>query len=103
MVQFLAILIQHMQAGGIELVVFFNGSFESGRMTQWAAAQQNTRRNVASVLRHLGGKGTPPPKVWWVPPVCLRTCLRMALRHLNVTVVSPYCIFSCCPKLEQLT
>lgn len=32
-------------------------------------------------------KGTPPPKVWWTPPTCLRTALRMALRHLNTTVM----------------
>jgi len=39
------------------------------------------------VLKHINTKGTPPPKVWWTAPVCLRTCLRMALRHLNVSVV----------------
>jgi len=39
-------------------------------------------------LKHITTKGTPPPKIWWTPPVCLRTSLRMALRHLNVTVVS---------------
>jgi hypothetical protein len=87
MVQFLSILCQQMAMSGIELVVFFNGSLESNRLGQWAALQQNTRQNVASVLRHLAGKGTPPPKVWWVPPVCLKTCLRMALRHLNIAVV----------------
>ncbi|XP_071043900.1 constitutive coactivator of PPAR-gamma-like protein 1 homolog, partial [Parasteatoda tepidariorum] len=32
-------------------------------------------------------KGTPPPKVWWVAPNALRTCLRILLRHLKVNVV----------------
>lgn len=39
------------------------------------------------MLKHISTKGTPPPKIWWTPPVCLRTSLRMALRHLNVTVL----------------
>jgi len=87
MVQFLSTLIQNMQAHGIELVVFFNGCLEPERAEQWQQAQQSTRHRATSVLRHLASKGTPPPKVWWIAPECLRTCLRMALRHLNVSVV----------------
>lgn len=40
------------------------------------------------VLRHIVTKGTPPPKVWWVPPMGLHSCLRTALRYLNIPVVS---------------
>ncbi|KAG8233956.1 hypothetical protein J437_LFUL014165 [Ladona fulva] len=87
MVQFLAVLIQTIQTSHVELAVFFNGSLEPQRMNEWIAAQQAVRRNVNQVLKHINTKGTPPPKIWWVPPVCLRTCLRMALRHLSVSVV----------------
>ncbi|XP_071442772.1 constitutive coactivator of PPAR-gamma-like protein 1 homolog [Hetaerina americana] len=87
MVQFLAVLIQTIQTSNVELAVFFNGSLEPQRMNEWIAAQQAVRRNVNQVLKHINTKGTPPPKIWWVPPVCLRTCLRMALRHLSVSVV----------------
>ncbi|XP_059487987.1 constitutive coactivator of PPAR-gamma-like protein 1 [Neocloeon triangulifer] len=87
MVQFLSTLIQNMQAHGIELVVFFNGCQELDRIEQWQQAQQSIYHRATSVLRHLASKGTPPPKVWWIPPECLRTCLRMALRHLNVSVM----------------
>jgi len=45
------------------------------------------RKKINQVLKHINTKGTPPPKVWWTAPVCLRTCLRMALRHLNVSVL----------------
>lgn len=31
--------------------------------------------------------GTPPPKIWWLPPSGLRTCLRNALRSLNILVI----------------
>ncbi|CAB3362557.1 Hypothetical predicted protein [Cloeon dipterum] len=87
MVQFLSTLIQNMQAHGIELVVFFNGCLEPDRAEQWQQAQQSVRHRATSILRHLASKGTPPPKVWWIAPECLRTCLRMALRHLNVSVM----------------
>lgn len=40
------------------------------------------------MLRHINSKGTPPPKVWWVPPTGLRTALRMAMRHLGLTTVT---------------
>ncbi|KAF4518510.1 hypothetical protein B566_EDAN009710 [Ephemera danica] len=63
MVQFLSILCQHLAVSGIELVVFFNGSLETGRVGQWAAQQQITRQNVSAVFRHLASKGTPPPKI----------------------------------------
>lgn len=87
MVQFLSVLIQTIQSNNIELAVFFNGSLEQQRLDEWQRQQQVERRKVGQVLKHVGTKATPPPKVWWVAPVGLRTCLRMALRHLNVTVM----------------
>ncbi|KAK7793934.1 hypothetical protein R5R35_007700 [Gryllus longicercus] len=87
MVQFLAVLIQTVQTSYIDLAVFFNGCLEQQRMSEWVAAQLRTRQGINQVLKHINIKGTPPPKVWWTSPVCLRTCLRMALRHLNVSVV----------------
>ncbi|XP_064483500.1 constitutive coactivator of PPAR-gamma-like protein 2 isoform X2 [Ornithodoros turicata] len=87
MVQFLSVLIQTIQNNNIELAVFFNGSLEAQRMDEWVRQQQAERKKVNQVLKHLAMKATPPPKVWWIAPVGLRTCLRMALRHLNVTVM----------------
>ncbi|XP_047473049.1 constitutive coactivator of PPAR-gamma-like protein 1 isoform X3 [Penaeus chinensis] len=87
MVQFLAVLIQTVQSNNIELAVFFNGALEQQRLNEWSRSQIALRRNVNSVLKHVTVKGTPPPKVWWVAPVGLRTCLRMALRHLNIQVL----------------
>ncbi|XP_069703261.1 constitutive coactivator of PPAR-gamma-like protein 1 homolog isoform X1 [Periplaneta americana] len=87
MVQFLAVLIQTVQTSHIELAVFFNGCLEQQRMGEWIASQQEVRKKINQVLKHINTKGTPPPKVWWTAPVCLRTCLRMALRHLSVSVL----------------
>ncbi|KAK7086333.1 hypothetical protein SK128_018849 [Halocaridina rubra] len=87
MVQFLAVLIQTVQNNNIELAVFFNGALEQQRLNEWSKQECSLRKNVNSVLKHVSVKGTPPPKVWWVAPVGLRTCLRMALRHLNIQVL----------------
>nr|CAD7417482.1 unnamed protein product [Timema cristinae] len=88
MVQFLAVLVQTVQSVNMELAVFFNGCLEQQRMCEWIIAQQRNRQKINQVLKHITNKGTPPPKIWWTSPVCLRTCLRMALRHLGVSVVS---------------
>ncbi|XP_015592341.1 constitutive coactivator of PPAR-gamma-like protein 1 homolog isoform X2 [Cephus cinctus] len=87
MVQFLAVLTQATELAGVELAVFFNGCLESPRRAEWIQNQLKVRVKVNNVLKHITTKGTPPPKIWWTPPVCLRTSLRMALRHLSVTVL----------------
>ncbi|XP_050414572.1 constitutive coactivator of PPAR-gamma-like protein 1 [Patella vulgata] len=86
MTAFLTNLVQACHNANMELIVFFNGGLETERLSDWFADQINQKKKVHSILRHLHNKGTPPPKVWWMPPVFLKGSLRMALRHLNVTV-----------------
>ncbi|XP_025831236.1 constitutive coactivator of PPAR-gamma-like protein 1 isoform X2 [Agrilus planipennis] len=87
MVQFLSLLMQAIERGNIELAIVFNGTSEPQRFSEWTAEQANIRQKVGLVLKHVNMKGTPPPKIWWTPPTCLRTSLRMALRHLNAAVM----------------
>nr|CAH7767847.1 unnamed protein product [Callosobruchus chinensis] len=87
MVQFLSLLTRAIERGNIELAVVFNGTIEQCRMNEWVAEQANNRQRVGMVLKHINTKATPPPKIWWTPPTCLRSALRMALRHLGVTVM----------------
>lgn len=49
MVQFLSVLIETIQTGKIDLVVFFNGSLESERMREWVASQLKARQNINQV------------------------------------------------------
>ncbi|KAL4706497.1 hypothetical protein ACJJTC_015695 [Scirpophaga incertulas] len=53
----------------------------------WVQTQAIYKQRVNMVLRHISNKGTPPPKVWWVPPTGLHSCLRTALRYLNIPVM----------------
>lgn len=87
MVQFLSLLMQAVERGNIELAVVFNGTAEQQRLSEWVAEQANVRQKIGMVLKHINTKGTPPPKVWWTAPTCIKTALRMALRHLNTTVM----------------
>ena len=88
MLQFLASLVQTLHAHNLHLAVYFNGALEPPRMGEWVRSQLAARANVYEVLRHLNAKGTPPPKIWWVPPSTLRTALRLALRQLKIPVVN---------------
>ncbi|KAL1116810.1 hypothetical protein AAG570_005280 [Ranatra chinensis] len=84
---FLGQFVSSLNVASIEIVVFFNGCTEQSRTQEWIQAQLRNRHKISQVLRHLNNKGTPPPKVWWTPPCCLRPTLRMVLRNLNVPVV----------------
>lgn len=87
MMQFLSVLMQAIEHGNIELAVVFDGTLEDCRMSEWVEQQANIRQRVGMVLKHINTKATPPPKIWWTPPTCLRTALRMAFRHLGTTLV----------------
>ncbi|XP_014260840.1 constitutive coactivator of PPAR-gamma-like protein 1 [Cimex lectularius] len=84
---FLGQLVSSLNLAKIDLAVFFNGCTEPQRTEEWIQKQFRNRQRINHVLRHLSMKGTPPPKIWWIPPSCLRPTLRMVLRNLNVPVV----------------
>ncbi|XP_045164687.2 constitutive coactivator of PPAR-gamma-like protein 1 homolog isoform X2 [Mercenaria mercenaria] len=86
MLTFLSNLLQACQMANMELVVFFNGALESQKMDTWYSAQLNQKKKVNMVLRHIYNRGTPPPKVWWNPPIFLSGALRLALRQLGIGV-----------------
>jgi hypothetical protein len=48
----------------------------------------NNKNIYFKVLKHIRMIGTPPPKIWWIPPSGLRVCLRNALRTLEIPIVS---------------
>lgn len=84
---FLGQFVNSLHVSNIELTVFFNGCPQGQRSREWVEDQLKARNRISMVLRHLANKGTPPPKVWWTPPSCLRPTLRMVLRNLNVSVI----------------
>ncbi|XP_047739668.1 mucin-17-like, partial [Hyalella azteca] len=87
MLEFLTTFFSSTRSHDLHVSVHFNGALEPQRMRQWVEAMQERRTNINSVLRHVSVQGSPPPKVWWVPPTGLQTALRLALRYLNVNMM----------------
>ncbi|XP_045446180.1 constitutive coactivator of PPAR-gamma-like protein 1 [Melitaea cinxia] len=88
-VQFLTTLAQALAEHQVALCVCFNGAHPTppAMPQHWIQNQSTYRQRINSVLRHIATKGTPPPKVWWVPPTGLHSCLRTALRYLNIPIM----------------
>lgn len=83
--QFVQLLATAFTTAHIEVFAFFDGTLqENKKMTR---ERQEYRQRTNSVLRHILFIGTPPPKIWWLPPSGLRTCLRNALRSINIQVI----------------
>lgn len=73
------------QKAQVELVAFFDGSLKENK--RWAPEKAANRERILAVIKHIRTIGTPPPKVWWLPPSGLRTCLRNSMRTLNIPIV----------------
>eukprot|EP00062_Callorhinchus_milii_P017646 gi/632970255/ref/XP_007901547.1/ PREDICTED: constitutive coactivator of PPAR-gamma-like protein 1 [Callorhinchus milii] len=86
MLSYLASLSKACFGGNIELVVLFNGALEKGRLHEWVKRQTNERQTSQQIVSHVQNKGTPPPKVWFLPPVCMSHCIRLALLRFRVKV-----------------
>uniref|UniRef100_A0A672T685 Family with sequence similarity 120 member A n=1 Tax=Sinocyclocheilus grahami TaxID=75366 RepID=A0A672T685_SINGR len=87
MLGYLAALAKACFNGNIELLVCFNGALEKGRLHEWVKRQVNERQTAQQIVSHVQNKGTPPPKVWFLPPVCMAHCIRLALLRFHIGVV----------------
>ena len=88
MLEFLSVFFQSLQQANIHVAAFIDGTCEPNRKQEWIAAQLKAKQNVKQVLRHVGKRGTPPPKVWWLAPTGLRSVLRLGLRYLAVPIMA---------------
>jgi hypothetical protein len=83
--QFVQLLANAFNAAHIDVIAFFDGTLKENRkLTQ---ERNDYRQHCISVLKHIRMIGTPPPKIWWLPPSGIKTCLRNALRSMNIQVV----------------
>ncbi|XP_062320138.1 constitutive coactivator of PPAR-gamma-like protein 1 homolog isoform X2 [Osmerus eperlanus] len=87
MLGYLAALAKACFNGNIELLVCFNGALEKDRLHEWVKRQVNERQTAQQIVSHVQNKGTPPPKVWFLPPVCMAHCIRLALLRFHIGVV----------------
>uniref|UniRef100_A0A2K5QUR2 Family with sequence similarity 120 member C n=1 Tax=Cebus imitator TaxID=2715852 RepID=A0A2K5QUR2_CEBIM len=71
---------------GLELVVMFPGGLGKDRLAEWGRRCQAERQTAQLIVGHVGNKGTPPPRAWFLPPACLSHCVRLALIRFRVKV-----------------
>ena len=88
MLEFLSVLFQSLQQANVHVAAFIDGTSNPSRKQEWIAQQLKKKQNVKQVLRHVGKRGTPPPKIWWVAPTGLRSVLRLGLRYLGVPIMA---------------
>eukprot|EP00070_Physeter_catodon_P031214 XP_028338108.1 constitutive coactivator of PPAR-gamma-like protein 2 isoform X5 [Physeter catodon] len=69
---------------GLELVVMFPGGLGKDRLAEWGRRCQAERQTAQLIVGHVGNKGTPPPRAWFLPPACLSHCVRLALIRFRV-------------------
>uniref|UniRef100_A0A8C0HBN3 Constitutive coactivator of PPAR-gamma-like protein 2 n=1 Tax=Chelonoidis abingdonii TaxID=106734 RepID=A0A8C0HBN3_CHEAB len=87
MVGYLAALSQAcLYQGGLELVIIFNGGLGKERLPEWGRKAQAERQTAQLIAGHVGNKGTPPPRAWFLPPACLEHCVRLAMIRFRVKV-----------------
>lgn len=83
--QFVQLLANAFAAANIEVIAFFDGTLKENKKLQFERI--DFRQKTISVLKHIRMIGTPPPKIWWLPPTGIKTALRNALRSINIQVV----------------
>uniref|UniRef100_A0A8C4YRR3 Family with sequence similarity 120 member C n=2 Tax=Gopherus TaxID=38771 RepID=A0A8C4YRR3_9SAUR len=87
MVGYLAALSQAcLYQGGLELAIIFNGGLGKERLPEWGRKAQAERQTAQLIAAHVGNKGTPPPRAWFLPPACLEHCVRLAMIRFRVKV-----------------
>ncbi|XP_056665038.1 constitutive coactivator of PPAR-gamma-like protein 2 isoform X2 [Monodelphis domestica] len=89
MLRYLAALCQACSApsgGPLELVVMFPGGLGKERLPEWTRRCQTERQLAQLIVGHVGKRGTPPPRAWFLPPACLSHCVRLALLRFRVQV-----------------
>uniref|UniRef100_A0A5F8H7I1 Family with sequence similarity 120C n=1 Tax=Monodelphis domestica TaxID=13616 RepID=A0A5F8H7I1_MONDO len=92
MLRYLAALCQACSApsgGPLELVVMFPGGLGKERLPEWTRRCQTERQLAQLIVGHVGKRGTPPPRAWFLPPACLSHCVRLALLRFRVQVRTP--------------
>lgn len=67
------------QTNNIQLTVAIRGGVEKEHAAGLFKANREFKERLNRVILHLQNRGTPPPKVWWLPPTCLREVLSLAM------------------------
>lgn len=87
------------QTNNIQLTVAIRGGVEKEHATHLFNANRDFKERLSRVILHLQNRGTPPPKVWWLPPTCLREVLCLAMHYYGKIL---YCIMNSCRVMTSM-
>jgi len=73
-------LAQACKTNGLHITIAFRGGVEKEHAEELFRGNKDFRERLNRVLTHLLNRGTPPPKVWWLPPTCLREAICLAMQ-----------------------
>lgn len=68
------------ETNSFKLVVAMRGGVEREHAQQLFKCNKDFKDRLSRVMLHLQNRGTPPPKVWWLPPTCLREVICLAMQ-----------------------
>lgn len=77
----------------LHVTVAIRGGVDKQHAEELFARNSDFRERLNRVMMHLQNRGTPPPKVWWLPPTCLREVLCLALQFNGQPFINSYAIF----------
>lgn len=72
----------------IEIVMYFDGEGESGKLHEWIKNQNDKRQLARQILAHVIKMNCYPGKRLYFPPPAVNTCLRLAFLSCGVCVCS---------------
>jgi len=78
------------KAHNIQLVVAVRGGVEKEHADTLFKLNRDFRERLTRMMVHIQNRGTPPPKVWWLPPTCLREVLNLAMVYYGKSTIIFY-------------
>lgn len=78
------------------VTVAIRGGVEKQHANELFDRNSEFKERLTRVMMHLQNRGTPPPKVWWLPPTCLREVLCLALQFHGELLTHLLCFLILC-------
>jgi len=82
----MATVARQIHRGFLQCVFFIDGTFAPDRFSSWVKQQTLYLTNLSNIVEYVNSKALHPPKIWWIPPVGIHTCIRFAAHQMGVSV-----------------
>lgn len=80
MLSYIANLSKACRVNNLHITVSMRGGVEKEHAESHFSKSRDFKDRLNRMMIHLQNRGTPPPKVWWLPPTCLRETIALAMQ-----------------------